>query len=119
MKKWSYLVLLILFIPFVSAQNATVKGIVLDSLDNLVGYADVKLDCTGQIIRTDKFGTVHSPVGKISFEEKQLSENIRSLVATLMRMKPAVSKGDYFKSMTLSSSMGPGIKVEKTSAGAK
>jgi len=70
-------------------------------------------------IRTDKFGTVHTTVGKISFEEKQLSENIRSLVGTLMRMKPASAKGVYFKSMTLSSSMGPGIKVEKTSAGAK
>ncbi len=69
-------------------------------------------------LRTDKYGVVHITVGKLSFESDQLKDNIKSLVGTIMRLKPAASKGVYFKTMTLSSSMGPGIKVEKSSVDA-
>ncbi|MCH8272443.1 MAG: 50S ribosomal protein L1 [Candidatus Marinimicrobia bacterium] len=89
------------------------------TVTNDIGKAVKELKAGRLELRTDKFGAVHSSVGKLSFEKDQITENIRSLVSTLMRMKPAASKGVYFKNMTISSSMGPGIKVEKTSAGAK
>lgn len=52
-----YILLLLLLLPLVSAENATVKGVVIDSLDNLVGFAEIKLDCMEGIFTTDKFGT--------------------------------------------------------------
>ncbi|TFB11875.1 50S ribosomal protein L1 [Candidatus Marinimicrobia bacterium MT.SAG.3] len=89
------------------------------TVTNDIGKAVKELKAGRLEIRTDKFGAVHSAVGKLSFDNDMIAENIKSLVSTLMRMKPAVAKGVYFKNMTISSSMGPGIKVEKTSAGAK
>lgn len=89
------------------------------TVTNDIGKAVKELKAGRLEIRTDKFGAVHSAVGKLSFDNDKITENIKSLVSTLMRMKPAVAKGVYFKNMTISSSMGPGIKVEKTSAGAK
>jgi large subunit ribosomal protein L1 len=62
--------------------------------------------------RTDKFGNVHVPVGKISFERKALLENVRAVVDELQRAKPAAAKGKYVRSVTLASTMGPGIKVD-------
>lgn len=84
-----------------------------------IGKAVKELKAGRLELRTDKFGVVHTPVGKVSFDEDKLSENIKSLVGAIVRLKPAASKGVYFQSMTLSSSMGPGIKVDKVSAGAK
>ena len=84
-----------------------------------IGKAVKELKAGRLELRTDKFGVVHTPVGKISFDEDKLEENIKSLVGAIVRLKPAASKGVYFQSMTLSSSMGPGIKVDKVSAGAK
>ena len=62
--------------------------------------------------RTEKAGIVHAPVGKASFEPKALAENIAAVVDALVRAKPASSKGVYFKGLTVSSTMGPGIKVD-------
>lgn len=62
--------------------------------------------------RTDKFGNVHVPVGKVSFERKALLENVRAVVDELQRAKPAAAKGKYVRSVTLSSTMGPGVKVD-------
>ena len=62
--------------------------------------------------RTDKFGNVHVPVGKVSFTKEQLLENVRAVVDELQRAKPAASKGKYVRSVTVSSTMGPGIKVD-------
>jgi large subunit ribosomal protein L1 len=62
--------------------------------------------------RNDRHGNVHVPVGKVSFEVDQLIGNLASLTAELMRAKPASSKGRYLQAMTLSSTMGPGIKVD-------
>jgi len=62
--------------------------------------------------RVDKAGIIHAPVGRISFEAGKLSENIQALVDQLMRLKPSTAKGVYVKGMTLSSTMGPGIKVD-------
>ncbi len=84
-----------------------------------IGKAVKELKAGRLELRTDKFGVVHTPVGKVSFDEDKLADNIKSLVGAIIRLKPAASKGVYFQSMTLSSSMGPGIKVDKLSAGAK
>jgi large subunit ribosomal protein L1 len=62
--------------------------------------------------RVDKTGNVHVPVGKASFGETQLSENVRALLAELHRVKPAAAKGTYFKNVTLSSTMGIGVRVD-------
>ncbi len=62
--------------------------------------------------RVDKAGIVHAPVGKASFEAEALAENISALVDALVRAKPAASKGVYFRGLTISSTMGPGVKVD-------
>lgn len=62
--------------------------------------------------RVDKAGIVHAPVGKASFEAEALAENISALIDALIRAKPAASKGVYFRGLTISSTMGPGVKVD-------
>ena len=62
--------------------------------------------------RTDKFGNVHVPVGKVSFDRAKLMENVRAVVDELIRVKPAAAKGRYVRSVTLSSTMGPGVRVD-------
>jgi len=62
--------------------------------------------------RVDKTGNVQVPVGKASFGETALAENIRTLIAELNRVKPSAAKGTYFKNVTVSSTMGPGVRVD-------
>jgi large subunit ribosomal protein L1 len=62
--------------------------------------------------RAEKAGIVHAGVGKASFDEKKLSENIKALVRELIRIKPAGAKGNYMKKITVSSTMGPGLKLD-------
>ena len=62
--------------------------------------------------RTDKTGNVHALVGKVSFEPLQLEENIKAFIAELVRAKPAAAKGQYIRNVTLSSTMGPGVRTE-------
>ena len=64
--------------------------------------------------RTDRVGNVHLPVGKASFASTALLENIRSVLDELHRAKPAAAKGRYVRSVTLSSTMGPGVRVDST-----
>jgi len=66
--------------------------------------------------RVEKAGIVHVGVGKVSFEAAQLSENIRTLVDQLVKLKPASAKGIYMKSVSLSSTMGPSIRISPASA---
>ena len=61
--------------------------------------------------RVDKAGIVHAPLGRLSFSAEALSENYMTLISALVKMKPASSKGSYIKSVSLSSTMGVGIKV--------
>jgi len=63
--------------------------------------------------RTDKFGNVHVPLGKVSFERKALLDNFRAVLDELQRVKPAAAKGRYLRSITVTSTMGPGIKVDQ------
>ena len=62
--------------------------------------------------RLDKTGIVHTIVGKASFGEEQLVENVATLLDALVRAKPAAAKGTYLRSITIASSMGPGVKVD-------
>ncbi len=64
--------------------------------------------------RVDKAGIVHAPFGKASFAEDQLSENAAAVIAALIKAKPASAKGRYVKSMSLSSTMGPGIRLDES-----
>jgi large subunit ribosomal protein L1 len=62
--------------------------------------------------RVDKTGNVHAPVGKLSFSSTQLAENVQAFMDTIARAKPAAAKGTYIRSATVSSTMGPGVKLE-------
>jgi large subunit ribosomal protein L1 len=71
--------------------------------------------------RVDKTGIIHAPVGKASFPSQSLVENAQALIDSVVKAKPAAAKGKYLRSVTLSSSMGPGISIDTASveAGAK
>jgi large subunit ribosomal protein L1 len=71
---------------------------------------------SGQVrYRADKAGIVHCPIGKADFEIKALRENLLALLADLRRARPAASKGQYLKRVTVSSTMGPGVAVDQSS----
>jgi large subunit ribosomal protein L1 len=63
--------------------------------------------------RVDKAGILHATVGKASFEAKQLSDNIHAFLNTVVRLKPATAKGTYIKSIALSSTMGPSVRINR------
>ena len=65
--------------------------------------------------KVDKNGIVHSSIGKVSFTPEQMAENAREFVNTLIKLKPATAKGTYIKSIYLSSTMSPGVKVDARS----
>ena len=70
---------------------------------------------TGKVdFRVDKTGNVHAPIGKASFSVEGLAENFDALMAVLIRLKPSSSKGKYVKGVSLSSTMGAGIRVAYT-----
>lgn len=64
--------------------------------------------------RVDKTSNIHAPVGKKSFDEKRLVENAQALIDAVVRAKPPAAKGQYLRSVTLSSTMGPGIRLDRT-----
>jgi large subunit ribosomal protein L1 len=65
--------------------------------------------------RLDKAGLIHAPLGKVSFDADKLTENFRVLIESLLRSKPSAAKGVYLKSAAISSTMGPGVRVNLTS----
>jgi large subunit ribosomal protein L1 len=67
--------------------------------------------------KTEKAGIVHVPIGKVSFDVEKLVENARTVIGSLVKAKPATSKGKYLRKATVSSTMGPGIPVEMASLG--
>lgn len=80
----------------------------------------VKNAKAGQVqYRADKNGIVHAAIGKISFGAEQLEENLTSLLLALKKAKPASSKGTYLKKISLSSTMGPGLTLDKSSISLK
>jgi len=62
--------------------------------------------------RVDKTGNVHAPIGKINFSEQQLAENLQAFMETIVRAKPAAAKGQYLRGATVSSTMGPGVRLD-------
>ena len=87
------------------------EGTVTKNVADAVGNAK-----KGQIrYKTDKAGIIHATVGKIDFEAQKLEENIQYLIEDLIKAKPSTAKGKYMKNITLSSTMGPGIRVDLAS----
>ena len=79
------------------------------SMDVTKAVHDIK---AGKVeYRVDKTAIIHCPVGKASFTETQLNENLRTLMEAIIKAKPAAAKGTYIRSAVLSSTMGPGIKL--------
>ncbi len=78
----------------------------------------VKNAKAGQVqFRTDKGGIVHGGVGQVGFDATKVRENIEALIADLRKAKPASAKGVYFKKITLSTTMGPGVTIDQASVG--
>jgi len=77
-----------------------------------VGNAVKELKAGKVEFRVEKAGIVHSPVGKVSFGPEKLAENISALLETIVKLKPASSKGTYIKSISISSTMGVGVKID-------
>lgn len=65
--------------------------------------------------KVDKYGIIHSSVGKVSFDKQQIVDNAKELITTIIKLKPAAAKGTYVKSIFLSSTMSPGIRIEPKS----
>jgi large subunit ribosomal protein L1 len=81
--------------------------------DVAAAVGDVK---KGKIsFRVDKYGIIHSTVGRVSFSANQLVENVKELMSTLEKMKPSTAKGVYVKSVSVASTMSPGIKIDPKS----
>lgn len=83
------------------------------TLDVAKAVQEVK---SGKIdFKVDKFGIIHASIGKASFSKEKITENANELIQTLAKLKPASSKGTYFMSMTMSSTMSKGISIDKNS----
>lgn len=86
------------------------------TMDVAQAVTDVK---AGKIdFKVDKYGIIHAAIGKASFESEKIVDNAKELISTLMKLKPSSAKGAYVKSITLSSTMSPGVKVEPKSVDA-
>ncbi|HLX12481.1 MAG TPA: 50S ribosomal protein L1 [Bacteroidota bacterium] len=68
--------------------------------------------------RVDKAGILHATIGKVNFDANKLAENVHAFLGTVVRMKPSSAKGQYIKSIFLSSTMGPGVQIDRAAAGA-
>ena len=66
--------------------------------------------------RVDKLGSIHVPVGKVNFESAKIEENLKAFLTEIVRLKPSSSKGTYLKTIAISLTMGPGIKIDPTLA---
>jgi large subunit ribosomal protein L1 len=65
--------------------------------------------------KVDKFGIIHAGIGKVSFSQEQIIDNAKELLSTIIKLKPAAAKGTYVKSVFMSSSMSPGIRIDQKS----
>jgi large subunit ribosomal protein L1 len=92
--------------PKVGTVTADVEGAVKNAKAGQVRY------------RTDKAGIIHCPIGRVDFEVTALKENLAALLNDLKKGKPAASKGQYVKKLTVSSTMGPGVAVDRSSVDA-
>jgi large subunit ribosomal protein L1 len=65
--------------------------------------------------KVDKFGIIHASIGRASFSQEKINDNASELLQTIVKLKPSAAKGTYIKSVTISSTMSPGVKVDKNS----
>lgn len=79
-----------------------------------VGKAVIEVKAGKIDFKVDKTGIIHTSIGKVSFAPDKLSDNAMELISVISKLKPSSSKGTYFKSITLTSTMGPGIKIDKS-----
>jgi large subunit ribosomal protein L1 len=86
--------------PKVGTVTANIGKVVSDLKSGMIEF------------RVDKNGIIHAIVGKRSFEPQKLYENVRALLETLIRLKPSTAKGQYVRGITISTTMGPGVKVD-------
>ena len=83
------------------------------TMDTARAVSDIK---KGMVeYKTDSYGNVHTIIGKVSFDDKKLLENLNYVVSTIAKAKPTVVKGKYINNITIASTMGPGIKVDQNS----
>ena len=79
------------------------------TMDVAKAIADIK---AGKIeYRLDKTNIIHVPIGKVSFTEEQLADNFQTLIGAVIKAKPSAVKGPFFKSVTIASTMGPGVRL--------
>ena len=95
--------------------EATEAGADYAGLDEYIAKAVREVKAGKIDFKVDKFGIIHAGIGKASFTAVQIEENVKELILTISRLKPSSSKGTYFKSIHLSSTMSPGIAVDKGS----
>ena len=89
------------------------SGTVVDGADVAQAVREAK---GGRVeFRTDREASVHAPIGKASFADELLLDNLATLVSEIVKAKPAGAKGAYIRSLNLASSMGPGVKLEQQS----
>lgn len=91
-----------------NAKTGTVTFEVAKAIDELKAG---KID-----FRVEKAGIIHAPVGKVSFGVEKLVENVKAFIAMIVSLKPASSKGTYLKGITVSTTMGPGVKIDPVNA---
>lgn len=89
--------------PKTGTVTPKVDGVISDIKKGMIEY------------RTDSYGNIHTLIGKVSFDEKALEENLRYVVSTISKNKPATVKGELITNISISTTMGPGIKVNKNS----
>jgi len=79
-----------------------------------VGKAVIEVKAGKIDFKVDKTGIIHTSIGKVSFASDKISDNAMELINVISKLKPSSSKGTYFKSITLTSTMGPGLKIDKS-----
>jgi large subunit ribosomal protein L1 len=80
-----------------------------------VGQAVTEVKAGKIDFKVDKYGIIHASIGKASFDSEKIADNAKELISTLVKLKPSSAKGAYVKSITISSTMSPGVKVETKS----
>jgi large subunit ribosomal protein L1 len=80
-----------------------------------VGKAVTEVKAGKIDFKVDKFGIIHAAIGKVSFDQEKIVENAKEILHTILKLKPSSSKGTYVKSIYMSSTMSPGIRVDQKS----
>ena len=97
---------------FLEETEGNINGVCMGTVTFDVGKAIDEIRAGRVEYRVDKAGVVHAPFGKASFEEDKLKENAEALIGAILKAKPAAVKGKYVKSVSMSSTMGPGVRID-------